>query len=108
GFLRQFAPRGIVNGFIHVNESARQCPASLERLQPALDEQHLEFGLIETEHDAVHRQSRTGIFVGVWHKRSEAKVRFSPLLSRAESIPSLIDGAKIPDRPDIDADSPIV
>src|SRR6185437_5832218 len=96
-FFRQFAARGIVDGFIHVNESARQCQASLKRLQGALNEQYLELTFIEAEDNAVHGQSRTGIFVCMWHMfRISALIRgFSKIIECRRSGPFRISSTHV-------------
>jgi hypothetical protein len=70
GLLLELALRGLVDGLVEPHEPTRQRPRVLERRQLALDQQHLEIGLVEAEHHAVHRQRRPRIFVGVGHARS--------------------------------------
>ena len=58
GFLLELAARGVVERLVDADEAAGQRPRVLERLQLALDQQHLEVGLVEPEHDAVDGERR--------------------------------------------------
>ena len=68
GFLGEFAAGGLIQRFLHANETAGQGPFALKRYKGTLDEQHLEFTLVKTEDDTVHGQRRPGILVCVRHK----------------------------------------
>jgi hypothetical protein len=70
GLLLELALRGLVDRLAEPHEPAGQRPRVLERRQLALDQQHLQIGLVEAEHHAVHRQRRAGILVRVAHARS--------------------------------------
>ncbi len=66
-FFAQLARRRLVEGLVEVDEAARQGPRVLERRELALDQEHLEIGDIEPEHDAVDRQRGARIVIRVRH-----------------------------------------
>ena len=70
GLLLELARRGFVDGLVEPHEPAGQRPGVLERRQLALDQEHLEVGLVEAEHHAVDGERRARILVRVGHGRS--------------------------------------
>ena len=67
GFFFEFAPGGIVEGFIDSHKAARQGPFAFEGLEAPLDEENLEFFIVEAENDAIDSERRPRIFVSVRH-----------------------------------------
>ena len=74
GFFLEFAASGFVQRFVHADEPARQRPTPFERFEPALDEQHFQFAIIEPEDDAVNGQGRARILICIWHRKVSESV----------------------------------
>jgi hypothetical protein len=62
GLLAQLAARRLVERLVDVHEAARQGPR-VRRRQRALDQEHLEVGGVEAEHDAVDGERRPRVLV---------------------------------------------
>src|SRR4051812_7185540 len=60
GLLLQLAQRSVVEALVHAHESAGERPATLERLHAALNQQHFQITLVQSEYYAVHRHHGPG------------------------------------------------
>ena len=66
-FFFEFAPGGIVEGFIDAHEAAREGPFAFEGFKGALDEKNFEIGVVEAEDDAIDGERGARVLVSVRH-----------------------------------------
>ena len=63
----EFTTRRGIQCFVQVHKPSGKRPPAFERLETALDQQHLELAFIEPKDDAIDCERRTRIFVGIGH-----------------------------------------
>ena len=66
-FFGKLAAGSGLQGFFHTDKATWQCPMTFEGSDTALDQQHLKFGVIKAENDAVHGEGGAWVLVGVLH-----------------------------------------
>ena len=70
----------IFERFFYTDKAPRQCPFALKRFQITANEQNLEILVVQTEDNRVHRQGRSGIFVGADMLCSLVSIRLTPFV----------------------------